>query len=904
MIPYSAYFPVMNHSRFIRWILSFFVFLPVLLTAQPWQNICTHGLTLYKDNQNNIEGVYYTTVNPGTNNDTSFITFNHWRIKFNNYGFEGDRSPIFLKNILKEQSGRFTFTEIDYSGDTVERVIINTLASLNDSWIFYQRNMLDGSRVDATVTEITTDTVLGYIDSVKVMTLQRKDNSGNPIEDPINGKQVILGKDLGLVRTFDFYYMLDDRKQYNLAGKSDPYIGIHEMTGKEIFDFQPGDVFQYTGHAWTVYAMPPHEYDYTYQESREILQKDSNNSSYQYRILKSVKATGNPSFQYSGIEDVTFSYNSFTGTPYNLLPFAVLRSEAAIPTYSSFYLFTRSIRSDGRQEKQVVKCGFCCNQYGCFTIPSCGGACFPDDHNLAPGIGVTHILYQHEADHHEQNLTWYKKGSVTYGTPFTLDVPFGYRVLPRTGNAYYSANTGNMKVLKIDSVNVLSGKDSVFYTFPAIRKGTEPDCFDTAGGSILGREIIQRELAIYQMLNQHHDTLTLLTAYKPGTRWTFCSLQGGDRIEATILSKYSDTILGTADTVKIIQFQAKDADGQNIGHPLNGKTMTLTNSYGFSQLYDFTLLPDSLVAYKLVGSDYREAGKRDLSWDRIYQFDTGDQFFYSETEVRDGHSGSDSTETKTLKTVLNKRVSPDNDSITYKFAICRHSVRYLENGDTVVSNVKDTVDHSFSYLSFPLPGWISHAPDEFFPYENSGKSLADSYFMSDSSEYNGRQLRWTEHPGFERLVSGCWVSASDTSSYRISYADGLGEVERISISPIAAHRVREKLIGYVKQNETWGMILPVSCSSFLGTNDQPKLPEIAVKIIPSPVKTMAKVIVEMKGTFHAATFLLYDLSGKEVLHLRLSSPTTSFERNRMAPGLYTWKVIVDDAILTGKVVFE
>jgi hypothetical protein len=112
------------------------------------------------------------------------------------------------------------------------------------------------------------------------------------------------------------------------------------------------------------------------------------------------------------------------------------------------------------------------------------------------------------------------------------------------------------------------------------------------------------------------------------------------------------------------------------------------------------------------------------------------------------------------------------------------------------------------------------------------------------------------------------------------------------------------LIGYVKQNETWGMILPVSCSSFLGTKDQPKLPEIAVKIIPSPVKTMAKVIVEMKGTFHAATFLLYDLSGKEVLRLRLSSPTTSFERNRMAPGLYTWKVIVDGAILTGKVVFE
>jgi hypothetical protein len=478
----------MKTNPFFRWLFTILLVIPILLSGQDWQNICTSGKTFYVSASNQIEGIYFTGVAPGTNNDTLYTTFNHWRNDLVGYSLEINKSPIFLKKILKEQNGWFTFFEM-LGSDTVFKVKINTQATLNDTWIFYQEDYYGIlSRVDATVTGTGLDTILGYIDSVKVMTLQRKDTAGNIITDPINGKQVILGKSLGLVQIVDFYNMLQYRTHYNLAGKTKPNVGIHEMTGREIFDFQPGDVFNYNGHAYTEYEPPPYGFDYTYKESREILEKDSTASGYKYKILKCIIATGTPSFQFRGITEMNISYGSFTISPFSKLPGEVLSSTGG----GSYYAFHRVIKYNGRQEKQIAKCGICCNQYGCFEGAYYCDYCYPDDYNLANGIGITHIEFQEEAGpfHHNQDLVYYKKGNFTYGNPNIDCPPFGYRLIPLKGNTYYSDGSGNMKVLNVDSAKVLSGTDSIFYTFPAIRKIKGVSCYDTTGGSIFGRKII------------------------------------------------------------------------------------------------------------------------------------------------------------------------------------------------------------------------------------------------------------------------------------------------------------------------------------------------------------------------------------------------------------------------------
>jgi hypothetical protein len=282
----------------------------------------------------------------------------------------------------------------------------------------------------------------------------------------------------------------------------------------------------------------------------------------------------------------------------------------------------------------------------------------------------------------------------------------------------------------------------------------------------------------------------------------------------------------------------------------------------------------------------------------------GDQFSYSGYETRDPKESIDSTEIKTTRTILDKQVSGNNDTLTYKCAVCQRRVQYLANGDSLVTPVKDTVDLIYTKESFPYPGWIDRNPEEFYPYLKAGKTIADRYFMSDTSEYNGRQLRGAESNIYTRNAQKCWVGQTDTSSYRILYAAGLGKVLRNSISSLSSHRYQEELVWYSQQGETWGTIPNVDCTPSFGIKDHSRSAEIVVKIVPSPVKSNATVIIETSINFHVSDFYLYDLLGKEVFRLKLTRKEMPFSRQNIPPGVYTWKVKTDNSVLTGKVVFE
>jgi hypothetical protein len=337
---------------------------------------------------------------------------------------------------------------------------------------------------------------------------------------------------------------------------------------------------------------------------------------------------------------------------------------------------------------------------------------------------------------------------------------------------------------------------------------------------------------------------------------------------------------------------------------MNGKAMELSNSFGFSKMYDFTLLPDSLVEYKLIGSDSPPKGIRALTWDQIYNFDVGDQFGYTRIESTTGQGNHDSTVTTYVRTILDKKVTGNHDSITYTSAICQRTVRYLASGGSIVTPSKDTVYQIFSKDSFPYDGFLDRCPDEFSPRSGACNNIADRFFMSDTSEYSGRLIRGADMFAYTRNAERCWMEGIDPGTLRITYADGLGEVEEKTISPLAVHIFIEKLVGYKKQNETWGTIPDVNCMPSPGLKDQQKPAGIRVKIVPSPVKTLATVIIENSQGATGADFSLYDLTGKEVLLINLTGKETSFTRQNLPSGLYIWRFILDNVVLTGKVVFE
>lgn len=83
--------------------------------------------------------------------------------------------------VYKSSNGWFYF--FNKSWDTLQ---INTNASLSESWKFC--NLPDSGIVEATVSEIMTDTILGMPDSVKVITFQAYNSFGQTVTNSMNSE--------------------------------------------------------------------------------------------------------------------------------------------------------------------------------------------------------------------------------------------------------------------------------------------------------------------------------------------------------------------------------------------------------------------------------------------------------------------------------------------------------------------------------------------------------------------------------------------------------------------------------------------------------------------------------------------------------------------------------------------
>ncbi|MBN1337937.1 MAG: T9SS type A sorting domain-containing protein [Bacteroidales bacterium] len=156
---------------------------------------------------------------------------------------------------------------------------LNTHAKTGDTWIFDSTG-----NIVATVIETTIMDIFGIADSVKTIDL----NSG--IEDIIR-----ISKNFGLIGFPD----LEDDGVYTLEGIQGTEYGTSVTDFRNIFDFQTGDVFQYTGDAG---GGSTGQIDY-YTLKYAITSKDSSITElkYGYQGYKKgfVMDLFNPSFSYN-----------------------------------------------------------------------------------------------------------------------------------------------------------------------------------------------------------------------------------------------------------------------------------------------------------------------------------------------------------------------------------------------------------------------------------------------------------------------------------------------------------------------------------------------------------------------------------------------------------------------------
>lgn len=392
-------------------ILILIAVLPVAFYGQNYENICTPGITFYSSPSSSFGAFRQDSINPAGTNDTIFISYRAIREVSDTGCLDTTSGSVLGRKIYKTASGWFYFFNRD--GDTVK---INSQASLSQTWKFCI--LPAHAYILATVTSIITDTILGTTDNVKVITLQAKDESGNNINHLLNQKFIKLSQHHGLSRMLDVYWIPNDTNFYTLAGKSTPPMGLQNLTWQEIYNFNVGDEFHYSGEGtasgWKTI-------------NKILTHTDVGNDSVVYTIEQCQQNFSGIYPYYSTTHDTItqgYGYHPASGSWITRMPgeFAPINYR-----YADEYWFEEH-SFPGRRLKGFAEGGFFSDiiYYGnpCWMINN-GYELIFISWTYAEGLGVTSRHYQYldppYAEHMDEYLVYYKKGSETWGTPIAPD---------------------------------------------------------------------------------------------------------------------------------------------------------------------------------------------------------------------------------------------------------------------------------------------------------------------------------------------------------------------------------------------------------------------------------------------------------------------------------------------------
>ncbi len=466
-----------------------------------------------------------------------------------------------------------------------------------------------------------------------------------------------------------------------------------------------------------------------------------------------------------------------------------------------------------------------------------------------------------------------------------------YTNICSSGPAFYKKmNTNAVKAYKASSFTIPAANDTIFYTFPTIRD-TAAECKDTTKGSIFGRKIYRQSSGfMFYFFNKKNDTVYVYCKGQLNDTWRFTKLTSGTYLEAKITSIAPDSVMGVLDDVMRIELQAKRNDGTLIANPWNGKYFKLSKHYGLSRTFDMTNVPFDTTNYTLVGKLKPVIGIQDFGWKEVYSFNIGDVLHYSGYS---NTSGGPSSTWKEIQNVFSKTTyGANNDSVVYKFDRCRSTITN-PGGNHVY--MRDTITVKYKFNVMAGDSTIMRYPDQFFR-QNVYASQFDRYMKA----FNNRQTKKVTEDKY-RFLNSCFIIPTGSVTLYRNYSEGLGVTEYYRDDQTTQDFYR--LVYFKKGSETWGAAVGTQCSPILDVNEE-VLATPQVRVVPNPLKNQASVIIENMKISDGTVFILYNLVGKEVSRMKITSNNTILERNNLPAGIYLYILTGNGVMSKGKIVIE
>jgi hypothetical protein len=453
----------------------------------------------------------------------------------------------------------------------------------------------------------------------------------------------------------------------------------------------------------------------------------------------------------------------------------------------------------------------------------------------------------------------------------------------RTDTTFFT-NGDHQRAIHIDSVAEFTGHTSYFNYFALGPADESQFCYTDQFPSWIGSHVDVYPNGDHYFFNWYEDSIFIKTSATLNESWICFSFDGGDYIQAKVISVGMEQFLGITDTVKTIRFNAFDLNGNPVNCPCNDLTIKISRSYGMCRTLNFNEFPEIyfmmgsyLDEYDLCGWSNPEEGIQNLTIRQIFDFAPGDEMHIHELS---NSWLQENFRYYEIHRVLEKEWVADT-VILYTMERCYRREYILS--DTIVTG-HDTVDLFVNILSHEDPG-ISLLPETPI-YDEFGLSEHYWYYQSDAPVPD--RVAKTFIGGFFYDPWEDCITMLIDFDYSKYYIEGLGG-PYWNYGSFGSLNQRE-LVYFKQDNEEWGD--PYLCDTLLV-----EIPEIEMKaedrvrIYPNPSTALFRVSV--KDPQENTVFRIFNTIGKCVRSGTLEKDDTMIHLGELPPGLYLLKLEAD-----------
>lgn len=411
-----------------------------------------------------------------------------------------------------------------------------------------------------------------------------------------------------------------------------------------------------------------------------------------------------------------------------------------------------------------------------------------------------------------------------------------------------------LRGIRIDSVITASG-NTIYYPFHTTRYFDA--AIDSNSGSWLGKQVMSLSDGSFIFDTYWGNPVTIKTQAMPGDVWTFYHDTSSKHYEATLVSTDTMTVLGSADSVKLIHITAYNGSTVNTADPANGFEIILSKDHGFVQVFDlytFPYHPDTDDRYTACGHQiFKLTSFSTPTQNSIYDFSVGDVFEYYTSEQTVAFV---EYQTTSIDSVISKVV--DGSGVHYTIAQRSHIFVVGTGGLTGAYNEKGT--YEMTVTSAPVIADTLMPEEKGFPYLVYYTKDDDSLSCITSPKYRYQLY-------FPQPFEDC--------GFGKEYKSGLGEIKSDSCLT-ELHNMKDMQLVYARKND-------IGCGGYRPLTVQDPLSAGShIAISPNP----ATYVINIAYPENITSLAICNIWGKQVLTQKCGTKAAAVNIEQLPAGIY------------------